>query len=537
MNQLSLLALILTISGLYTSRLMVRIASIMSEVSLKTILATALSAGLTFVLGRLQAPSTPTETSLQVLSVVLLVVCSAYILMPYFLTLLTRSRRYHIVDTMVTSLYWTEVGRASIQRLLAQAALRQGDAQRALALVHYTPDKALDQQYIGNDNSLLIAMQAFELLERWQELGRVMPPVHGDNALLAAAARIRALTKLGDMGQARAETDALEVRWRAQGQGPVGYRSLGLSKAYLHAARGDFNGVRNALQSHDIGVKELSLLAEAAEQSEQPAIAAQFYARAYSLASSDQAPRLAEHLHHLGKPVPASRTSRRANATLGLIAFLAACYGVQLLINQSIRSDAAQLDVAQSMAGFVVNVPIPEADAWWRYLSYGFIHGNLLHIALNMWVLWDIGKLYETRRYWPNVLTAFAFGTFLGAYLTAIAQAGDQLVLVGASGGVLGIAAALLADTLRKRNPSERALARGLLQWMLLIVVFSLAVPNVSLWGHLGGIVGGFLWGFIRQGLPADKRVDQIAAGIAIGIMSYALIEAGSWLVRYGGAL
>ncbi|MEM6431113.1 MAG: rhomboid family intramembrane serine protease [Deinococcota bacterium] len=535
MNQLSLLALILTISGLYTSRLMVRIAPLMSEVPLKTILATIVSAGLTFALGRLQVLTRmtgATVVSLQTLGTGLLVICSAYILIPYFLTILTRSGRYRVVDVLVTTLYWTATGRGSIQRLLAQAALRQGDAERALELVNYNAKQALDQQYIGNDNSLLIAMQAFEILERWHDLTNVMPPVHGDNALLAAAARIHALAQLGELGRARAETDALEVRWRAQGQGPVGYRSLGLSQAYVHAARGDVHGVRSALQSHDIGVKELSLLAEAAERGQQPAIAAQFYTKAYSLASAAQAPRLAEHLQRLGKPLPANRKLRRANATLALVAVLTVCYGVQLFINQSLRPDAAQ-----QMAGFIVNWPVPEADAWWRYFSYGFVHGNFLHIALNMWVLWDIARLYETRRYWPNVFTAFAFGTFFGAYLTAIAQAGQQLVLVGASGGVLGIAAALLADALRRREPSERALARGLLQWMLLIVVFSLAVPNVSLWGHLGGIVGGFLWGFIRQGLPASKRVDQLAAGVAIGIMGYALLEAGGWLMRYGGSL
>jgi membrane associated rhomboid family serine protease len=507
----------------------------MSEVPLKTILATILSAGLTFGFGRLQTLALATglnTLSLQMLGIVLLVFCGAYILLPYFLTILTRSRRYRVVDALVSTLYWTAGGRESIQRLLAQAALRQGDAERALELINYNADQPLDQQYIRNDTSLLIAMQAFELLERWQELASIMPPVHGDNALLAASARIHALTKLGDMALARAETEALEVRWRAQGQGPVGYRSLGLSKAYLHAARGEFNGVREALQSHDIGVRELSLLAETAERAAQPTIAAQFYAKAYSLASQVQAPHLAEHLRRLGQPLPASRQLRRANATLALVAVLTACYGVQLFINQSLRPTAAQ-----QMAGFIVNLPVPEADAWWRYLSYGFIHGNFLHIALNMWVLWDIGRLYETRRYWPNIFTAFAFGTFLGAYLTAIAQAGDQLVLVGASGGVLGIAAALLADALRKRDPSERALARSLLQWMLLIVVFSLAVPNVSLWGHLGGIVGGFLWGFARQGLPADRRIDQLAAGVAIGIMMYALIEAGSWLMRYSSAL
>jgi len=527
MNQLSLLALILTISGVYTGRLMGRIAPLTSEVPLKSWGATALAGGLGAWLV-ITDPARPWQW----LSGLLLLLAAAYIFSPYVLTALTRARYDAISNRIVSSLYWGEQGQRSIKRLLAQAALRQGDASRALELIAFNPAQNINQQYATDPNSRLIAIQAFELQERWHELVAIDPPDGGDNALLASAARVHAFAHMQDFGLAEAERNALEQRWQASGEGVIGYRSLALARAYIFAARGNVVATRDSLPSENIGVRELIVLANAAERNAQPHVAAQFYSQAYRRASAAHRPVLAAHLQRLEQPLPTIPTPKRPFATLALIGFLLACYGIQILIGRAIRPDAAQ-----RMAGFILNVPIPDSDAWWRFLSYGFIHGNLLHIGLNSWVLWDIGKLYEMRRFWPNVFTAFAFGTFMGAYLTMIAQAGDQLVLVGASGGVLGIAAALLADTLRSRNPNDQILTRALVQWMLLIVVFSVAIPNVSLWGHLGGIVGGFLWGFARQGFPRDKRIDQVAAGIAIGLMGYSLVEAGRWLAQHASML
>ena len=76
-------------------------------------------------------------------------------------------------------------------------------------------------------------------------------------------------------------------------------------------------------------------------------------------------------------------------------------------------------------------------------------------------------------------------------------------------------------------------MTRSLVQWMALIVVFSLAVPGVSLWGHVGGVVGGLLWGFVRQGLPRSSNIDLVAGMLSILLMGYALARAASVFVRY----
>src|SRR5690606_13195984 len=160
---------------------------------------------------------------------------------------------------------------------------------------------------------------------------------------------------------------------------------------------------------------------------------------------------------------------------------------------------------------------------------YAFVHGNLIHIGFNLWVLFDLGRLYERRREWPDVVAALVAGTAGGAALTHLMQAGQPLILVGASGGILGIAGALLADALAGRSPADRLLLRSLLQWMALLMVFSFAVPGVSLWGHVGGVVGGLAWGLVRRRLGGGttaRQATQAVGVLAIGLLALAVTSA-----------
>ncbi|MEJ2358793.1 MAG: rhomboid family intramembrane serine protease [Deinococcales bacterium] len=205
-------------------------------------------------------------------------------------------------------------------------------------------------------------------------------------------------------------------------------------------------------------------------------------------------------------------------------------YIAEILVNRligAVRVGAQTLHLSSFTAAFMLNIPgVPGEHAWWRLLTYAFLHANLVHIGFNVWVLVDLGRIYELRRGWGNLLAAFVMGTAAGAYLTSLTQAHQPLLLIGASGGILGIAGALLADVLRSPVPSDRMLLRGLIQWMVLIALFSVVVPNVSLWGHAGGVVGGLLWGFARQGMPADRRIGSTAGAIGVALMAVALVSA-----------
>jgi membrane associated rhomboid family serine protease len=160
---------------------------------------------------------------------------------------------------------------------------------------------------------------------------------------------------------------------------------------------------------------------------------------------------------------------------------------------------------------------------WWRLLTAAFLHGNLLHIGMNMFVLWIIGAPVEQ---------AIGRGRFIALYLVAgLAGSAGALVFepdaitVGASGAIFGIlGAALILEWQRSYVLGGQAL--GLIVFN---VIFTFAIPNISIGGHLGGLAGGAL------GALALSRFGQThaiygrpgvlgAAGlVAVGLGSIAL--------------
>ena len=517
MSQAALFLVVLSITGIYSVRWTMRLAPLTSELPLKTVFATALCA--------LVAALSFTTGVSSTLLVLALVIGPLFILAPLLLTSLARGRLYDAATTVTDLLYWTDEGRTGVRRLLAQVALQQADADEALKLL---PEKGAD----------LLRIQAYALSERWGELLELDVPERGDNAALARAGRAQAYLAQEQRSAAHAELTRMRQTWEDEGQGPIGYRSIKLTQARLYAYDGNLEGARRELGDPLPGVppyRILDILADAAERGRNLEAAARLYAQAYTYAPPSQRERFRSKLEVYGQPVPdvPSPAARMSVATLSLAAAIVAAYVVQVWIDRSYGANAGSL-----VAGFILNQPqIPESSALWRYLSYAFVHGGVVHIGLNTWVLYDIGRLYETRRHWGGLLAAFVFGTVMGAYLSVVAEGSGPLTLVGASGGVLGVAGALLADVWRSASPQDKLLTRSLLQWVVLIVVFSLAIPGVSLWGHIGGLVGGALWGFIRQGSPETRQFDLIAGGVSVGLMIYAVTEAGLWLARYGPQL
>lgn len=452
-----------------------------------------------------------------------LILAPLYVFGPFGLVALVRAGGWRVALGLMRLLYWTEAGREAIGRLLAQAAIQQGDAAAALELTERHDTLLLSQAYLlAGDYDKVLA------LER--------PPDSwgADNANLLAAARVEALLALGHVEQARHETALLRTRFEAGRQGPLGYRAVLLSEARLAAHEGDLEATKAILERPMVGVGPATLyelLGTAAERGGRKAAAVSAYGAAYMASTGAARQRYAEHLRSLGAspPTPARALARRPLGTYGLALALALAYLAQVIVDQyvgvlSVRGQG--IYTSNLIAAFVQGIVVPFGAAWWRYLTYAFVHGNLLHIGLNLWVLVDIGRLYERRRGWGDLLASFTVGTAAGALATSIFQAGQPLVLVGASGGILGIAGALLAEAALSRSASDRLLLRGLLQWIALLLVFSVALPGVSLWGHVGGIVGGFVYGIVRLRSGVGAQFAQAAGWFCIALLALALVSA-----------
>lgn len=155
--------------------------------------------------------------------------------------------------------------------------------------------------------------------------------------------------------------------------------------------------------------------------------------------------------------------------------------------------------------------------AWrevWRFITYAFLHGNTLHLVLNVVGLWIIGSKIERIAGVWGMLKVFLSGVLLGGVVQLFAAPPAQagVPLVGASGG---IAALLLWLTTvspdLKTWPvkvSGKNLGRGILLAESGFLAFSWFVPEggfqpVAHACHLGGALAGWVWGKrVFRGLP-----------------------------------
>jgi membrane associated rhomboid family serine protease len=124
---------------------------------------------------------------------------------------------------------------------------------------------------------------------------------------------------------------------------------------------------------------------------------------------------------------------------------------------------------------------------WYRLITAAFLHGNLIHLGMNMFVLWIVGAPVEQ---------AIGRGRFLALYIVSglAGSAGAVIfspnaVTVGASGAIFGIlGAALVLEA--QRNYVLGGQAAGLI---VINLVLTFAIPNISIGGHVGGLLGGAL--------------------------------------------
>jgi rhomboid protease GluP len=169
--------------------------------------------------------------------------------------------------------------------------------------------------------------------------------------------------------------------------------------------------------------------------------------------------------------------------------------------------------------------PLTVSGQWWRLLASVFIHGGLLHIAFNMWCLWNLGRLAESV-YGHWTFAAVYLITGLAASLMSVAWHSQFPVSsVGASGAIFGIAGALIASFYLGEFSLPRAAMTGMLRSVVTFVGYNLffgaVIAGTDNAAHIGGVLMGLLLGaLIARVAPqpddAVRRVGVLALGIAL---------------------
>jgi membrane associated rhomboid family serine protease len=222
--------------------------------------------------------------------------------------------------------------------------------------------------------------------------------------------------------------------------------------------------------------------------------------------------------------------NREGIVTKLLIGINIAVYLVNLLQGASLGDNAGQLYtdwflIAQAQVretGELIGVAEGE---WWRLLTAAFLHGSIIHLGLNMLFLWFIGTPVEIAiGRWRFI--AVYFVTALSGSAGALLFAPD-VPTVGASGALFGI----LGCAVVLEQQGMHVLGGSALGIVILNFVLTLAVPGISIGGHLGGFVGGVVCGLaltrFGRGHAAYGRLGLI------GVAGIVAVGVGSVLVAY----
>jgi membrane associated rhomboid family serine protease len=160
---------------------------------------------------------------------------------------------------------------------------------------------------------------------------------------------------------------------------------------------------------------------------------------------------------------------------------------------------------------------------YWRLITGGFLHStNPIHILLNMYALYFLGTMLEPVL--GNVrFVALYFASLLAGSLGALAWAAPSRATVGASGAVFGLmAAAFVFQRTRGIDPWRS----GLGPVILINLLFPFFAPglNISIGGHVGGLIGGAVAALAIDRVGAMRRgnVLPVLACVAVGAVSVA---------------
>lgn len=154
------------------------------------------------------------------------------------------------------------------------------------------------------------------------------------------------------------------------------------------------------------------------------------------------------------------------------------------------------------------SLPLVRAGQWWRLFTAAFLHIGLAHLVVNMVTLYYIGgyveRLYGSWRFLTIYAVSVLAGNLAAAYCTPVGlSAGASTAIFGLFGAFLFLGAQF------REQPGLGRLARQYLILIVMNLLFDLAVPGISLTGHLGGLFGGFLAG-AALGAPRLGTTDLL---------------------------
>ena len=172
------------------------------------------------------------------------------------------------------------------------------------------------------------------------------------------------------------------------------------------------------------------------------------------------------------------------------------------------------------------NIELLKHGQFYRLITYGFLHGSIIHLISNMYCLYVIGSQVENNLDKKRFLTIYFISMITGGLLSALFNDG---ISIGASGAIFGLLGALLYFGFHFRLYLSEALKTRIIPVIILNLIIGFVVPGIDVACHIGGLIGGFL-SAMMVGIPdinnkKDKVNGTVLLLIFIGFMAYLIFK------------
>jgi rhomboid protease GluP len=172
---------------------------------------------------------------------------------------------------------------------------------------------------------------------------------------------------------------------------------------------------------------------------------------------------------------------------------------------------------------------------WWRLVTSMFLHIGFIHLALNMWCLWNLGLLAESLLgRWTYLASYLATG--VGAGLLSLALNPLRLS-AGASGAVFGLAGLLITGLYFAKLAIPRSALQSTIRSLAFFAFYNLvigfSIPAINNTAHLGGLGTGLIIGLAMAPILSRPKDQRAHGKLAVMTVTFLLLFGGLLAVRH----
>jgi len=173
-------------------------------------------------------------------------------------------------------------------------------------------------------------------------------------------------------------------------------------------------------------------------------------------------------------------------------------------------------------------LPVFAYGRWWTVLSAGWLHAGLLHVAMNMYWVWQMGpaitELFGSSRtviiYTVGGIAGFGLSSLAGAFLPRLPFLGGGSFTVGASAPVFGLIGALY----HYGRMGSAIVRQTAISIMVQAALFGLLVQGIDNYAHIGGFVGGYLASAFLNPMTRERGDHMIIAIVCLVASALAVV-------------